>query len=130
MGKVHVRIEEADSIALNRSADDVSKFLKKYLLDKPGGTFRQICENLQDYYKDEGGSPLVLEFAIDDAACSFDTASGRGKVKLKYAVQYHFGCSDLSPSTDIAETCDFSLENTILTVFIPDKVVRDTIDEF
>lgn len=132
MGKVSVKIEEIDRIALMQAKISCDAFLQKQLSDKPSGTYKQICEELQAYYKDEGGSPVVSEFEICPQDSFFDTGSGRGKVRLKYAVQYHFGCSDLCPVTEIAETCDFSIdeENNILSVFIPDKVVRDTIDEF
>ncbi|HCN84646.1 MAG TPA: hypothetical protein DIT07_13660 [Sphingobacteriaceae bacterium] len=132
MGKVNIKIEKADLIALKQDKTTSAEFLQKYLSDKFSGTFKQICEELQAYYKDEGGSPLVPKFEIVPADCSFDDASGRGKVRLKYAVQYHFGCSDLNPVTDIAETCDFFVdeESCTLSVFIPDKVERSTVDEF
>lgn len=132
VGIVTIKIEEIDRIALSEAEITCDGFLKQYLSDKSSDTFKQVCEELQAYYKDEGGSPVVSEFEIVSQDCSFDTGSGRGKIRLKYAVRYHFGCSDLCPVTDIAETCDFTInkENSTLSVFIPDKIERSTIDEF
>jgi hypothetical protein len=131
MGKVSLKTEEIDIDRLQKSTLTVADFLREYLLDKQSTEFKQVCEQLQDYYKDEGGSPVVSEFDIVDEDCSFDGRS-KGKVRLKYVVEYHFGCSDLSPVTPITETCDFSVDadNSILSILIPDKVVRDTNDEF
>ncbi len=132
MGKVAVKVDEIDLIALKQSKTSAAGFLQKYLANKPSGTFKEICEELQAYYKSEGGSPIVSSFEIVVEGCAYDAQTGRGKVRLKYAVQYHFGCSDLNPVTDIAETCDFSVNEEIntLNVFIPDKIERSTADEF
>ena len=96
------------------------------------GIYNEICRQLQSYHDDEGGAPEVSDFEIIPDDCRFDFTSKKGKVTLQYTVYFYFGCSDLNRDYDSHETCDFRIDtiSESLTLYINEKLRRDTVEEF
>ena len=97
--------------------------------DNQLGNAKLICDELVKFHED--GSPVVNVFELEDELI-YDPATKKGKLVLKYRVDFHFGCSDLSPSENATERCDFNidLDNSKLHLHIHDPIRRDTVDEF
>jgi hypothetical protein len=111
---------------LHASSSAVGEILNEVL--NIDANTKVICDALAAFHDD--GSPVVNMFDVDEVSYAAET--GKGKLRFTYTVDYTFGCSDLSPSENATERCDFdiNLDQQILNVYIHDPIRRDTLDEF
>jgi hypothetical protein len=89
--KLQLLFSETELTALlneNRSSED---FLYNLFQDK--NNHKLMCSALQEYHRNDGGSPEVHDFEIIRVA--FTQAILTGRFTCKFRVKYHFTCSDI-----------------------------------
>lgn len=92
--------------------------------------FPVIERILLEYHFNDGGSPYIEGFEITNAEYQPETRKGR--VWLKYRIDYYFGCEDRSAGTTFNEGYNFEINTdaSILNLYFPESVQRDTLEEF
>jgi hypothetical protein len=132
MGLVKINLPTADYLMLINESITIGDILSDLFFDT--GNYNNILTELNNYHKDEDGAPIVPEFEIDDVV--YDYVSKSGKVRLSYTVDFTFACADKQSTTRHTETSNFIINTYIdskcelLSLFIHDKISRDTYEEF
>lgn len=92
--------------------------------------FAVIERILREYHFNDGGSPYIEGFEISNA--EYNTETKRGKIWLRYRIDYYFGCEDRSAGTAFNESYNFVIdtEALLLTINFPEPAQRDTLEEF
>jgi hypothetical protein len=74
----------------------------------------QMCIALREYHRNDGGSPEVHDFELQNF--KLDTEHAKGRFRCRFEVLYHFTCSDVRNKA--FDTIDWEMvidrENAIL----------------
>lgn len=102
---------------------NIDNFLNQLFQDPANHT--AMCASLQEYHRNDGGSPEVHAFEIIRVAFNPDSLTGR--FTCKFRVQYHYTCSDVRNDAGDTIVWDFKLdkENGMLYLTGEEPLVRD-----
>lgn len=89
--KLELPINPSQLKQLQAGSISIDDFLNQLFKDQQHHT--QMCAALQEYHRNDGGSPEVDAFEVVNAAFSSETLSGR--FRCKFRVNYHYTCSDV-----------------------------------
>lgn len=111
---------------------DISIKLLIPVIKETAANHEKIRAQLQAFHEDEDGSPTVADFEVNSDDFIYDAATHKGKVIFRYKVNYSFGCSDVNRDVPLLEKADFEINtlNKTLSIYIHDKMVRDSFEEF
>lgn len=87
----------------------------------------QMCAALQSYHRNDGGSPEVHAFEIENAV--FNAESLAGRFRCRFRVIYHYTCSDVHNSAGDTIDWTFKIADDILFLTGEEVLERDS-DEF
>ncbi|RVU02630.1 hypothetical protein EOD41_01435 [Mucilaginibacter limnophilus] len=126
---VNIPFEEESYQKLSTQQTSIQNFIS-LLIYKNNDVFPAIERILREYHFNDGGSPYIEGFEITNAEYQPDTRKGR--IWLKYRIDYYFGCEDRSAGTTFNEGYNFEIDPdaSILKLYFPEPVQRDTLDEF
>jgi len=68
----------------------------------------QMCLALQGYHRNDGGSPEVDAFEVENATYNADVL--RGHFRCKFTVNYHYTCSDVRNKAIDTIDWDFKID--------------------
>jgi len=68
--------------------------------------YAMMCSALQEYHRNDGGSPEVAAFEVVNAFYDSNTLSGT--FRCKFRVNYHYTCSDVR--NDATDTIDWGFK--------------------
>ncbi|GAB3928959.1 hypothetical protein [Mucilaginibacter myungsuensis] len=125
MGAVKINFSDSWYQDLQTSSGDALASFQQILADN-----ESIRAQLQNYHSDEDGAPIVPSYDIISA--DFDPIKNTGQVRFAYHVEFTFACADKRAETRHTETSNFTIDpaDQTLTVFIHDKISRDSFEEF
>ncbi|MFD1256531.1 hypothetical protein ACFQ3S_06955 [Mucilaginibacter terrae] len=104
--KLQLPFSETEFTALlneNRSNED---FVNNLFRNK--GNHKLMCSALQEYHRNDGGSPEVHDFEI--IRINFTPAILAGRFTCKFRVKYHFTCSDVRNEAGDTIVWDFKMD--------------------
>ena len=132
MGVLNLTCSKGNIIKLLENDIEIMDFLETTMSDGPPDDKNDlvVCSNLRFYHQSDGGAPEVEDFELVDATFNQDTRSG--SVKLKYVVYFYFGCDDMNTFSEQDQTWNFEIDvaNLILKLSVPERLERDTFEEY
>ncbi|WP_295768106.1 hypothetical protein [uncultured Mucilaginibacter sp.] len=103
----------------------IADFLSNLFTDP--AKYAQMCAALQSYHRNDGGSPEVHSFDVENAILNPDGTSGR--FRCRFRVKYHYTCSDVHNTAGDTIDWTFKIINQTLQLTGEDVLERDG-DEF
>lgn len=96
---------------------------------KGNPNIKNLAFNLRFNHAGEGGSPEIVDLEITDA--TYDDATKKGQVVLRYRVERHYTCSDVKSQQKHTEICLFEINSTegVLLLTVSEDESRDTVFE-
>ncbi|MVN90163.1 hypothetical protein [Mucilaginibacter aquatilis] len=125
----------AEKLEFNCTQDDLQNLIKgntliadflNDLFTEPA-KYAQMCTALQSYHRNDGGSPEVHSFTIENTA--FDANAMLGRFRCRFKVMYHYTCSDVHNTA--GDTIDWTFKITHQTLQLTgEEVLERDGDEF
>jgi len=121
--RLQLHLPQFDFAALlneNLSSED---FLHNLFQDQ--FNHKLMCTALQEYHRNDGGSPEVHNFEI--IRITFTPAVLTGRFTCKFRVKYHFTCSDIRNEAGDTIVWDFKIDEAkqIIDMTGEEPLVRD-----
>lgn len=104
---------------LINSSTTIADFLKELFTDPL--KHLQMCSALQAYHRNDGGSPEVHAFDIENAVFNSDSLNGRFRCRFK--VIYHYTCSDVHNTA--GDTIDWTFKIADNNLFLTGEEVLE-----
>lgn len=93
---------------LNNNNIAIAGVLAQLFGGKGSPNYRAMCEGLVAYHNRDGGSPEVTEFEVIDSA--FNTKTLSGYLKCRFAIHFHYTCSDIHNDAKDTIRWDFTID--------------------
>jgi hypothetical protein len=77
-------------------------------LFKDNNRHKKMCLALQEYHRNDGGSPEVDAFEVQNVTYNAEALSGR--FRCKFRVNYHYTCSDVHNNAMDTIDWDFRID--------------------
>ena len=105
----------------NQSSED---FLNNLFQDKDN--HKLMCSALQEYHRNDGGSPEVHAFEL--MRITFTPATLTGRFTCKFRVKYHYTCSDIRNEAGDSIVWDFKIDTANYVLYLSGEEIleRDT----
>ncbi len=104
--KLQLHLSQSEYEALLNENRSTENFLVKLFRDQ--GNHKLMCSALQEYHRNDGGSPEVHDFEI--IRIQFTPAILTGRFTCKFRVKYHFTCSDIRNEAGDTIVWDFIID--------------------
>jgi len=128
MGLVKIKFLNEDYLSLAEGKTTIDDFIAG--LFTTSANYHEILTQLNNYHSDEDGAPVVPAFEVSEI--TYRPVDLTGQVRFAYHVDFTFACADKRATTDHFETSNFTIdpEESLLSLFVHDKISRDTYEEF
>ncbi|MES2808211.1 MAG: hypothetical protein V4619_06280 [Bacteroidota bacterium] len=95
-----------------------------------GDIASRIIDHLTKYHSQNGDTCYIDGFEVSNVLLQDNKKTGT--VIISYAIQYHYGCADITRQAKDHETWRFEVDadNHSLLLHMPEYEVRSTADEF
>lgn len=123
--KLEFNCNDADLQNLLNNNTTITDFLNN-LFSHPEN-YKQMCAALQAYHRNDGGSPEVHAFEVENAILNADNISGR--FRCRFRVKYHYTCSDVHNSAADTINWDFRIADATIYLTGEEVLERDS-EEF
>lgn len=125
--KLQLTVTKSNLEDLTKGKITIDAFLNKLLSVKEHHAL--MCAGLQEYHRNDGGSPEVHAFEIVHA--SFNPDNLIGHFTCKFRVKYHYTCSDVRNEASDTITWSFKPDIANCTLNLTgEKVLERDGDEF
>ena len=121
--KLQLHLPQSEFEALLNENKSTENFLHALFQDKDNHKF--MCAALQEYHRNDGGSPEVHDFEL--IRIVFTPAILTGRFTCKFRVKYHYTCSDVRNEAGDTITWDFIIDEAkqIIDMTGEESLVRD-----
>lgn len=112
--KLELPINPSQLERLQARSISVDDFINKLFKDEQ--QHAMMCSALQEYHRNDGGSPEVDAFTIVDAVLNVNQLTGR--LRTVFKVKYHYTCSDVRNTANDTIDWNFIIDQANASIFL------------